>query len=180
MKLTSNSSHTARQRAASTKRKKKSRAELDLEARERKREKKRRGHTPGSRTQVASDNRKNSNAKQSKDPRIGSKVPVPLLADSRTSHPPVAKLKIAPPPLLSAEEELSQLENDADLERLLDRFEQGEELSQQEQDYMTKQLQRIEALMAQLGIEIDDADEQEEEKQEDILRLLKGGSAQPN
>ncbi|MDT3253967.1 Der GTPase-activating protein YihI [Serratia sp. root2] len=156
-----------RSSAATSKSKKKSRVELDQEARERKRLKKRRGLASGSRTQVESANQKNKAEAQVKDPRIGSKVPVALVAEAK----PKAK------PRLSPEEELAKLENDERLDALLDRIDDGATLNAEDQAYVDQTLDRIDALMEQLGIELgDDEDDEKEEKQEDILKLLKSGN----
>ncbi|MGO3568876.1 MAG: Der GTPase-activating protein YihI [Serratia grimesii] len=168
-----------RSSAATSKTKKKSRVELDQEARERKRAKKRRGLASGSRTQVESANQKNKAGAQTKDPRIGSKVPVALLAEDKPKAKPQAKPKAEakPKPRLTPEEELAKLENDERLDALLDRIDDGETLNAEDQSYVDQTLDRIDALMEQLGIELgDDDEEEEEEKREDILKLLKGGN----
>lgn len=166
-----------RSSAATSKTKKKSRVELDQEARERKRLKKRRGLASGSRTQVESANQKNKAGAQTKDPRIGSKVPVSLVVEAKPKAKPQPKPKAEAKPRLSPEEELAKLENDERLDALLDRIDDGETLSAEDQAYVDQTLDRIDALMEQLGIELgDDEDDEEEEKKEDILKLLKGGN----
>ncbi|NWA74631.1 Der GTPase-activating protein YihI [Serratia proteamaculans] len=165
-----------RSSAATPKNKKKSRAELDQEAREHKRQKKRRGLASGSRTQVESANQKNKAAAQAKDPRIGSKVPVALLVEDKPKAKPQPKAEAKPKPRLTPEEELAKLENDERLDALLDRIDDGETLNAEDQAYVDQTLDRIDALMEQLGIELGDDDEEEEEKREDILKLLKGGN----
>ena len=166
-----------RSSAATSKTKKKSRVELDQEARERKRLKKRRGLASGSRTQVESANQKNKADAQTKDPRIGSKVPVALVVEAKPKAKPQPKPKAEAKPRLSPEEELAKLENDERLDALLDRIDDGETLSAEDQRYVDQTLDRIDALMEQLGIELgDDEDDEEEEKKEDILKLLKGGN----
>ncbi|OMQ20196.1 GTPase-activating protein [Serratia oryzae] len=150
--------------------------ELDQEARERKRLKKRRGHASGSRTQVESANQKNKAAEQPKDPRIGSKVPVALVVDAKAKAKPQPKPKAAAKPRLTPEEELAKLENDERLDALLDRLDDGDTLNAEDQAYVEQTLDRIDALMEQLGIELGDEDDEVEEKQEDILKLLKSGN----
>ncbi|MNW05916.1 Der GTPase-activating protein YihI [compost metagenome] len=60
---------------------------------------------------------------------------------------------------------------------MLDRLDEGAKLSAEDQAYVDQTLDRIDALMEQLGIELGDEDDEEpEEKQEDILKLLKGGN----
>ncbi|PVZ81129.1 Der GTPase-activating protein YihI [Serratia sp. S1B] len=162
-----------RSSVATSKSKKKSRVELDQEARERKHLKKRRGNPSGSRTQVESANQKNKAGAQSKDPRIGSKVPVALVVEAKVKVKPQPKQKVEDKPRLSPEEELTKLENDERLDALLDRIDIGATLSDEDQKYVDQTLDRIDELMQQLGIELGDEDE-DDEKQEDILKLLKG------
>ncbi|WP_340613864.1 Der GTPase-activating protein YihI [Xenorhabdus thailandensis] len=157
------------------KQKRKSRAELDAEGRERKRQKKQRGKPSGSRHNGHDSNKKHSVARQEKDPRIGSKVPVPLIVGDQervvkpTAKPAVEKQK----PRLSPQEELDMLENDERLDDLLARLEQGEKLSQEDNAYVDNMLDRIDTLMEELGIALEEEDG-EEEPQEDIMQLLKG------
>lgn len=165
-----------RSSAATSKSKKKSRVELDQEARERKRLKKRRGHASGSRTQVESANPKNKATGQPKDPRIGSKTPVALVVEAKAKAKPQPKPKAEATPRLSPEEELAKLENDERLDALLDRLDDGATLNAEDRAYVEQTLDRIDALMAQLGIELGDEDDAVEEKQEDILKLLKSGN----
>ncbi|MFC0229175.1 Der GTPase-activating protein YihI [Serratia aquatilis] len=176
MKQPSKAPRAPRSSTGTQKSKKKSRVELDQEARERKRLKKRRGHPSGSRTQVDSANQKNKDAAQPKDPRIGSKVPVALVVEAKVKTKPQPKPQAEKKPRLTPEEELNKLENDERLDGLLDQIELGATLSAEDQSYVDQTLDRIDALMQQLGIELGEDDEEEEEKQEDILRLLKGGN----
>ncbi|MDC9593734.1 Der GTPase-activating protein YihI [Xenorhabdus sp. IM139775] len=159
------------------KQKRKSRAELDAEGRERKRQKKRRGHgnTTGSRQSGDGSNKKRQSVKQEKDPRIGSKVPVPLIVgENATAVKPAVKPVVEQQkPHLSPQEELEMLENDERLDDLLARLEQGEQLSQEDNDYVDNMLDRIDILMEKLGINLEE-EGGEEERQEDIMQLLKG------
>ena len=74
---------------------------------------------------------------------------------------------------MSPEDELAKLENDERLDALLDRLENGEVLSAEEQAWLDQTLDRIDVLMEQLGIGMDD-DDADEEADEDMYRLLKG------
>ncbi|MCX2958854.1 MAG: GTPase-activating protein, partial [Serratia symbiotica] len=74
---------------------------------------------------------------------------------------------------LSPAEELAKLENDERLDALLDRLDGRDTLNAEEQAYVDQMLDRIDVLMDQLGIELGD---DKEEKQEDILKLLKSGN----
>ena len=113
--------------------------------------------------------------KQQKDPRIGSKTPIPLgVTDTPVTkqHKPKSEK-----PMLSPQAELDMLENDERLDALLERLEEGETLTAEEQSWVDAKLDRIDELMQKLGLSYDDEeDEEEDEKQEDMMRLLKGGN----
>lgn len=166
-----------RGKTATPKRNKKTRVELDIEARERKRQKRHSGNRSGARTNVEANNKKGQTQSQEKDPRIGSKVPVPLVVEGKVKTKPAAPKSVAKP-RLTPEEELAKLENDERLDALLERLDNDEVLSKEDQAYVELTLDRIDALMEQLGIELgdDEDDEKPEEKQEDILQLLKRGN----
>ena len=151
----------------------KSREELENEARDRKRQKKHRGNAAGSRTSGkggSQGTQQSGNA--SKDPRIGSKKPVQLGVVAEPVIRP-AKVKAEKPAALTPEAELMLLENDDRLDALLERLEEGETLSQSDQEWVNKTLDRIDTLMKQLGISYEEEDE-DEEKTDDLMRLLKG------
>ncbi len=171
-----------RAKAATSKTKKKSRVELDIEARERKRDNKRRGHKPGSRANPDAEKNQSAAAKNA-DPRIGSKKAVPLIVETVFNNAPKAqKVQKAPKPkqeakpVLPPEEELTLLENDARLDSLLDLLDEGKALSAEDQSYVDQTLDRIDVLMEQLGIELGDEDDEDEEQGENMYRLLKGGN----
>ncbi|MDH2069405.1 Der GTPase-activating protein YihI [Pantoea sp. GD03673] len=157
--------------------KRKSRDDINNEARDRKRDKKHRGHASGSRANPAAPESKGGRQENSvKDPRIGSKKPVALIAEGKTAavkpkksvQKPAAEKKVR----LTPEEELAKLENDERLDALLDRLENGETLSAEDQGWLDASLDRIDELMEQLGIVMDDAEDDQAE--EDMYRLLKG------
>lgn len=156
--------------------KRKSREEINIEARDRKRDKKHRGHASGSRANPETKGSKNGGSgTTAKDPRIGSKKPIALGAEGQTAP---AKVKKAPakPAVekvrLTPEEELAKLENDPRLDNLLDRLEGGETLSAEDQGWLDAALDHIDELMEQLGIAMDD--DEDEQAEEDMYRLLKG------
>ncbi|CDH33983.1 Der GTPase-activating protein YihI [Xenorhabdus bovienii] len=156
------------------KQKRKSREELNAEGRERKRQKKHSGHPSGNRNHGNDSNKNRSGDKEGQDPRIGSKVPVPLIIGEKVVVKPVVeKPKASQKPRLSPQEELAMLEQDEHLDELLARLEKGEELSQEENAYVDEKLDRIDELMEALGINLEE-DDSEEEKKEDIMQLLKG------
>lgn len=165
--------------------KRKTRADLNIEARDRKRQKKHRGNASGARTNVESGNDKNGKGSATpKDPRIGSKTPVPLVVES---NKPVAAAKVAKPkepkqPKLAPEKELALLEQDERLNQLLDEIDEGKTLSAEDQAYVDNTLDRIDELMSELGIDLGDEDDDlldsdDEEKKEDIVQLLKRSSS---
>ncbi|KAA1187930.1 Der GTPase-activating protein YihI [Photorhabdus heterorhabditis] len=159
-------------RASAGKQKRKNREELNAEGRARKRQKKHRGNPAGSRHQEKNSDKHQSGKKQS-DPRFGSKVPVPLIIGEQPMKPVAAKPKAETKPRLLPQEELAMLENDDHLDALLERLENGEKLSEEENAYVDTTLDRIDALMEELGIKLDE-EEGEEEKRDDIMQLLKG------
>ncbi|HKN03690.1 MAG TPA: Der GTPase-activating protein YihI, partial [Buttiauxella sp.] len=112
---------------------------------------------------------------QAKDPRIGSKKPIALgVTEVQVKKPKQHKPK-SEKPMLTPQAELDLLENDERLDALLERLEEGETLNAEEQAWVNAKLDRIDALMAELGIAYDDdEDEEEKEKGDDLMRLLKG------
>ncbi|TKU39860.1 Der GTPase-activating protein YihI [Citrobacter sp. wls716] len=152
----------------------KTREEINQEARDRKRQKKHRGHAAGSRASGSEGGSGGGNQNKQKDPRIGSKKPIPLGVTEKVTkqHKPKSEK-----PMLSPQAELDLLETDERLDALLERLEAGETLSAEDQAWVDAKLDRIDELMQKLGLSYDDEEEEEEEeKQEDMMRLLKGGN----
>ncbi|WP_369309567.1 Der GTPase-activating protein YihI [Providencia rettgeri] len=152
----------------------KTKEELNAEGRERKREKKRRGHKAGSRYEIQTSNKQSGGQNVSVDPRLGSKKPVPLIVDDKQITKPVVEKK--QPTIkekLSPEKELELLESDDRLDSLLARLEDGETVSAEEQKYIDTCLDRIDELMNILGIEYAEEEEEDEDKLDDIMRILK-------
>ena len=152
----------------------KTREELNQEARDRKRQKKHRGHAAGSRATGGDAAPGGENKNQQKDPRIGSKTPIPLGVTEKVTkqHKPKSEK-----PMLSPQAELDLLETDERLDALLERLEAGETLSAEDQSWVDAKLDRIDELMQKLGLSYDDDEEEEDdEKQEDMMRLLRGGN----
>lgn len=126
------------------------RSESDVQGRLRKRLKKRKGLKTGNRNAVdAKTEQRQGQAK--KDPRLGSKKKIPLIVD--TKKPSKAERRV------SAEQELDQIQNDAQLNILIDRLENGEKLGAGLQSYVDQKLDRLEILMKQLGLDVEDDDE---------------------
>ncbi|MEB0952610.1 Der GTPase-activating protein YihI [Citrobacter sedlakii] len=149
----------------------KTREELNQEARDRKRQKKHRGHAAGSRATGGDAATDAKNQKKAKDPRIGSKTPIPLGVTEKVTkqHKPKSEK-----PMLSPQAELDLLETDERLDALLERLEAGETLSAEDQSWVDAKLDRIDELMQKLGLSYDD--DEEDEQQEDMMRLLRGGN----
>lgn len=159
--------------------KRQARQDLNQQGRDRKQDKKHRGNASGSRANPVMTEQKKGNDSTAKDPRIGSKKPIPLGVEGKVTKPAPVKVKkeaVVKKPKLSPEEELASLENSERLDALLDRLENGETLSAEEQAWVDQTLDRIDELMEQLGIELGDDDEDGDEAQEDMYRLLKGGN----
>ncbi|EGR4279190.1 Der GTPase-activating protein YihI [Vibrio cholerae] len=126
------------------------RSESELESRLRKKLKKRKGLKSGSRHSEGSESQVRQ-AAQKRDPRLGSKKPIPLIvAEPKKLNKQERKL--------AAEQELAMLEKDAQLNVLLDRLDNGEKLGIGLQKYVDDKLDRIEVLMEQLGL-LDDEPE---------------------
>lgn len=118
---------------------------------------KNKGRKPGSRFNVSNDQRQSSGAagrQASEDPRFGSKKPIQLI------HPD--QLEEATKPAFdrkAALAELNAIESDERLQALLDRADEGDELSANEARYVEERTERFAQLADQLGIEIDDSDD---------------------
>ncbi|CCP05113.1 Der GTPase-activating protein YihI [Erwinia amylovora] len=165
---------TPRDKKPTSRVKRKTREEINQEARDRKRDKKHSGNASGSRANPVTVSQKGDKSKAAKDPRIGSKKAIALGADAAPIKPvKAAKPAVAKKPRLTPEEELAMLENDQRLDALLDRLESGETLSAEDQAWLDQSLDRIDVLMEQLGIALDD-DADDEKAEEDMYRLLKG------
>ncbi|WP_428771939.1 Der GTPase-activating protein YihI [Vibrio sp.] len=129
------------------------RTQSDVEGRERKKQKKRKGLKTGSRNADAKAKQAASSA-QARDPRLGSKKKIPLVVE--TVKPSKQQRK------LSAQKELELLESDAQLMVLLERLENGEKLGAGLQKYVDEKLDRIEQLMDQLGLLVEDEEAETE------------------
>lgn len=135
------------------------RTQSDVDGRQLKRDKKRKGLKTGSRNAEVKS-QKEQKASQNRDPRLGSKKKIPLIVEA-VKKPTKVERRI------NAEKELEMLENDAQLNVLLDRIDEGENLGAGLQKYVDEKLARIEVLMKQLGLyeeelEVDEYQEQEE------------------
>lgn len=131
----------------------KSVSQQDLDGRARQKARKRKGLKAGSRHSDA-DAQSAQRQGQAKDPRHGSKKPVPLIVEPK----PTKQAR-----RMSAEQELAMLENDPQLMALLDRLDAGEKLGAGLQKQVDQKLDRIEQLMKQLGLYDDEQDDTEDQ-----------------
>ncbi|EKE73015.1 Der GTPase-activating protein YihI [Gallaecimonas xiamenensis] len=122
------------------------------------------GNKSGSRQAVAGASTGNGGRKggQGKDQRLGSTKPVALVSPQAAA--PAAKKAKAPKQakpeldLVAQAALLENLENDERLNALLDRLDEGQFLSSEEEQYVEEMTTKIEQLMTALGI-TDDEDE---------------------
>ncbi|AQS35353.1 hypothetical protein Sps_00132 [Shewanella psychrophila] len=119
--------------------------------------KKKSGNKAGSRHNSNIVGGKDGSAASRKDPRHGSKKAIKLDLPSQVQ---VIAPKKEQGPKLTDEQKLFKLEEDPRLNQLLDMLEEGKDLSQDDQKWLNKTLNQIEALMERLGItEEDDLDQ---------------------
>ena len=162
-----------------------------VEARKHKRLKKRKGLAAGNKIAEAEKGKKSTGGqRKSGDPRIGSKAPIQLL----TTPTPVAQpamIKVKQPkadikpvvPVLTFEQELDKLENDARLSGLLLRLDNNEVLNSDDQDYVDQGVERHEFLLEELGYADDEEFEEdydEDEWDEAMMAELDAKSLQTN
>ncbi len=149
------------------------RSESDVEGRLRKRLNKRKGLKSGSRHSDSAENKQARSQSQAKDPRHGSKKPVPLVLEAK-AKPSKQQRR------LNAEQELEAIQNDPQLNVLIDRLDNGEKLGAGLQAYVDQKLDRLEALMKQLGIfEQDDVVESEPELEQEEKPARQSKSKKP-
>lgn len=105
-------------------------------------------------------NANNPNATK-KDPRLGSKKPIPLGADTAVgqqnnpllaAQEPKALLKPVKPLTLTPEQELAQIEADERLQSLLERVEGDEVLTGKDAKYFNSKTARLTELLELLGL----------------------------
>ncbi|MCV2886553.1 Der GTPase-activating protein YihI [Aestuariibacter sp. AA17] len=132
--------------------------------------KKKTGNPSGSRHSTKQDT-KAPIQNQKKDPRVGSKKPVPLVVKE-------VEKKVPKPKYFSPKQELAAIEADARLEALLDKIEDQAVLSVEEQQYVDQKMQRHRALCELLGIH-DDADDNDDVDGDDDDPLARFESIDP-
>lgn len=131
--------------------------------RERKEESKKSGAggKPGQRnSQLLRKASEPSGGSSNKDPRLGSKKPVPLLPEGAEAvaqglkpiQPKASIAKVVVASGLTPEQELAQLEQDSRLQLLLERVERDEVLTGKDAKYFNRMTERYEQLLQQLGL----------------------------
>ncbi|MBC3766630.1 Der GTPase-activating protein YihI [Neptunicella marina] len=103
-----------------------------------------------------------------KDPRTGSKKPVPLVATSPVKQSPATAKK----KYFSPAQELAAIEADERLESLLDQLDQGLSISVERQQYVNEKMQRHQVLCELLGINSDEDGNTEDNKEQDLISKL--------
>ncbi|BAJ00055.1 Der GTPase-activating protein YihI [Shewanella violacea] len=111
--------------------------------------KKKSGNKAGSRHNANMVGGSDGSTSSRKDPRHGSKKAIKLDLPSQVQ---VIAPKKDQGPKLTDEQKLFKLEEDPRLNQLLDMLEEGKELGQDDQKWLNKTLNQIEALMDRLGI----------------------------
>lgn len=122
------------------------------------------GRKSGSRQHVEEAHRPCKSAGKStqpKDARVGSKKPIPLVAPgqrAQSSMAPVREKKHAATidSEQAKQDELARLEQNPKLMELLDKSDDGVILSAEQEQWLETQLNRIDQLMSELGIEDED------------------------
>ncbi|WNC72426.1 Der GTPase-activating protein YihI [Thalassotalea psychrophila] len=141
------------------------------------------GNKAGTRQQVAFVKTSQPDDVKDKDPRIGSKKPIDLGVASTPVKQTKPKTKAVQQPIAAIkdvevdnteiealEKELFAIEDNEELQILAARAEAGEELTEQEAQTLSASFDRYEELLAALGIETEDDDEEyEDEDSEDKL-----------
>ena len=120
------------------------------------------GNPSGSRHSVAQEKRAETK-KENKDPRHGSKKPVALVVEPK----PAKKTK----KFFSPAQELESIENDKRLAALLDKLDAGQALNLAQQEYVDEKMARHKTLCDLLGIEEDQAPNEEVESDDPFDRF---------
>jgi hypothetical protein len=120
--------------------------------------KNRKGNPSGTRNSEATTGSQQSGQRNTTDPRIGSKKPIPLIVDTKTDKPKPAK-----PKYFSPAEELQSIEDDRRLAKLLDLLDQDNPISKDDQAYVDNILARHKVLCELLGIGDNEQPEPEED-----------------
>lgn len=137
--------------------------------------KKGKGRPAGAKANIDGANQKakprKKTAADDKDLRVGSKKAISLVdTPAKAPMKPKVKLtKIKAKPVAKAvtpEQELEQLEADERLNELLDRLDNDQAISEQDQAYVAKQTARHQQLLVELDLAEDENEEQDKQEQD--------------
>lgn len=124
------------------------------------------GKPAGNRHSLVDGATSHSEARRAKDdPRHGSKRKIPLTVSAAPSKGDVDRPKddVA----MTPEQEFAALENNQRLQQLLAQLDQGQRISDSDQQWVDAQLDRYQALAQQLGIDLEEGAEDEERDDEE-------------
>jgi hypothetical protein len=105
------------------------------------------GNPSGTRNSELTTSGPQNGQRQSTDPRIGSKKPIPLVVETKADKPKPAK-----PKYFSPAEELQAIEDDSRLDTLLDQLDQDKKINRDDKAYMDSTLARHKVLCELLGV----------------------------
>lgn len=120
--------------------------------------KKHKGNPSGSRNSVENSGPAETNQRQHKDPRVGSKKPITLVAEPKASANKPIK-----PKYFSPRQELQAIEDSEKLSTLLDQLDDGEKISKADQHYVDVTLARHKELCDMLGISQESKEQQNDD-----------------
>ncbi|WP_166422455.1 Der GTPase-activating protein YihI [Paraglaciecola sp. 20A4] len=115
-----------------------------------KRNKKTLGKASGSRNNPEQTSSSNQQRKTIKDPRVGSKKPIPLIIDDQP------KVKVAKPKYFSPAQELESIEQNERFGMLLEKLDAEQTLSKEERAFVNRLTARHQELCELLGISNDE------------------------
>jgi ribosome assembly protein YihI (activator of Der GTPase) len=119
------------------------------------------GKPAGSRNNQPVSGNDSNNTKTNNDPRLGSKKPVALFAQSNEFEQAKPKIKSFTP-----QQELAQIETDEKLSLLINKLDSGEKIDKVSQNYIDQKLNRHKQLCEILGI-YDDTEQADNNSDED-------------
>lgn len=139
-----------------------------------KRVRKPKGLKPGSRQHLEKDNKSNAAHSSNRDPRLGNKTPIDLTPKANNAGPFKTKHKnntlTQPIASVTIEDnktklslELQAIESDIYLQDLIDKQDNDEALTEEQQQYIDNKHERYQELSDLLGISDDDEEESEQE-----------------
>lgn len=126
-----------------------------------KRNKKTLGKASGSRNNPEQTSSSNQQKKAIKDPRVGSKKPIPLIIDDKP------KAKVAKPKYFSPAQELESIEQNERFGMLLEKLDADQTLSKEERAFVNRLTARHQELCELLGIS-NEEDEAADSSEDDL------------